>query len=297
MLLFSLKKFNYLARRLPLSAKLKQKNFDARRFSNGEWILTLKNNAAGQNCLILGTFAPPDENLLNMLLLGHTLKKNRARAVTAIVPYLGYGRQDKAEKNESLGLAWVGDFLTASGIDKIITVDLHNTASAPLLKTPVISLKSAALFAAALKKDGVKFDSILAPDKGARERCEELKQAAKTALPVAYCEKTRGPAGVFVSGIAGQLTGPRILIYDDILDTGETLIAACRAARRLGVREITVAVTHGLFTGKKWHELWKLGVKKIYTTDSMPQVFAKRDKKIKIIPVLPLLIKYLKPQK
>jgi ribose-phosphate pyrophosphokinase len=193
-----------------------------------------------------------------------------------------------------LGLAWVGRLLTASGADKIITIDLHNTKSAPLLKLPIISLKSNELFASTLNEDKIKFDSILAPDEGARERCEELSQALNFSKPIAYCKKTRGIKGVLTSGITGKLGGPRVLIHDDILDTGETLIAACQAARLIGTKEITIAVTHGLFTGAKWRQLWRLGVKKIYTTNSLPSAIAQKDKKIKIVSLDNLLSDYLK---
>ncbi len=293
MLLFSLEKFNYLARPLLRSAEFEQGYFQARRFANNELFLIIKNKAANQKCFMLGTFAPPDENLLTLLLLGHTLKKEGAREVVALVPYLGYGRQDKAEEKESLGLAWIGNLLAASGIDKIITVDLHNPQSVPLLKAPVVSLKSNALFAAELNKDNVKFDSILAPDEGARERCEQLKQALNFFQPIAYCQKTRNAKGVMISGIIGKLRGPRVLIHDDILDTGGTLIAACQAARQAGAKEITIAVTHGLFTGAKWRRLWQLGVRRIYVSDSLPAAIAQKTRRIKIISLAALLNDYL----
>ncbi|MBI2038099.1 MAG: ribose-phosphate pyrophosphokinase [Candidatus Magasanikbacteria bacterium] len=293
MLLFSLEKFNYLARPLLRAPKLEIGIFKMRRFSNNELFLTVKNKVDGQKCYALGTFAPPDENLLKLLLLSHTLKKEGAREVIAVVPYLGYGRQDKADEMESLGLAWMGNLLAASGIDKIITVDLHNPRSVPLLKTPVIFLKSNVLFASAILKDKIKFDSILAPDEGALERCGELGKALNFTDQIVYCRKTRGPEGVSVSGIIGKLRGPRILIHDDILDTGGTLIAACQAARRAGAEEIIIAVTHGVFTGAKWNQLWKLGVRKIYTTNSLPSAMTQKSKKIKIVSLNSLLSDYL----
>lgn len=294
MFLFSLEKFNYLARPLKRAAKLKAGIFWTRRFANNELFITIKNKIAGQNCYLLGTFAPPDENLLSLLLLSHTLKKEKARQVTALVPYLGYGRQDKDEKNKSLGLAWLGNLLSASGLNKIITVDIHNPRRLALLKVPVISLSSAGIFAAALKKDKVKFDCILAPDHGALARCQLLKKTLKSGTPVIFCQKTRLPDGVYVSGIKGNFKGPRVLIHDDILDTGGTLVAACKAARRAGAKEIIIAVTHGLFTGTKWKQLWRLGIKQIYTTNSLPSATAQTNKKIKIISLVSLLSTYFK---
>lgn len=292
MLLFSLEKFNYLVRPLLRSIKFEPGYFSARRFSNKELILTIKNKVANQKCYILGTLAPPDKNLFHLLLLGHVLKKESARDVSALLPYLGYARQDKAEKKESLGISWIGDLLMASGIDKIITVDLHNIKSAPLLKLPVVSLKSSELFASALNKDKIKFDCILAPDKGARQRCKELSQVLNFSQPIAYCKKIRGVKGVLISGIIGKLRGPRVLIHDDILDTGGTLVAACQAARRAGAKEITITVTHGLFSGTKWHRLWQMGVKQIYATNSLPS--AQTQKMVKIVSLAPLLSDYLK---
>lgn len=297
MLLFFLEKFRYLARLLSRSAKLRRSPFRLCRFANKELFLTLKNKVAGQECYILGTIAPPDENLLSLLLFGHTLKKEGARKVIALLPYLGYARQDSAAKNKSLGLAWIGSLLASVGVDAITTVDLHNPLSAPLLKLPVISLKISELFATALLKNKLKFDAILAPDKGARERCEQLRWAMKINHPLAYCKKKRGIRGAHISGIVGELRGSRVLIHDDILDTGGTLIAACRAARRQGAREITVAVTHGLFTGSKWRQLQQLGVKRIYVSNSLPSALKHKGKNIKIVSLAPLLNVYVQENK
>ncbi len=293
MLLFSLEKFRYLVRAILLGAKLEQSFFNVRRFPNQELFLTIKSKVANQECCVLGTIAPPDENLLTLLLLSHTLKKEGAKKVVALLPYLGYARQDKPMEKEGSGLAWIGSLLASAGIDTLVTVDLHNPKSTPLLKLPVISLESSELFAAALRKDKTKFDSILAPDEGARERCEQIRKAWGLLQPVAYCKKERGIRGVRVSAVVGKLFGPRILIHDDILDTGETLIAAAEAARRAGTREITIAITHGLFTGSAWRKLWSLGVKKIYVSDSLPSAKKQAGKNIKIVSLAPLLKNYL----
>lgn len=114
--------------------------FRATRFENGELHLTLQTPVAKEDCLVLGSIAPPDENLLSALLLAHTLKKEGARRVTAILPYLAYARDDKNKPGESMATAWAGSLACASGIDEVMTVDVHSERAKGLFPISVLSL-------------------------------------------------------------------------------------------------------------------------------------------------------------
>lgn len=245
--------------------------FTVSRFENGELRLDIQTPINGAHCLILGSISPPDAQLLSTLLLAHTLKKEGASKVTAVLPYLAYARHDKDKPGQSIATAWVGSIFEASGCDGVISVDVHSKAAKQLFPIPLISISCAGVFAEAMKRHGLCGATIVAPDQGAIARCEALRKAA--GLPSAeipYFEKRRTETGIVHSGPIGQV-GDQVLILDDILDTGITLISACEKLARAGVKEISVMVTHGLFTGERWKQLWQIGVKRIFCTDAVPR--------------------------
>ncbi len=253
------------------------------RFSNGELYVRLGAPVAGRVCGVLGSLAPPDEQMLSVLLLAHTLRREGARRVVALLPYLGYARQDRADPGQSLGIRWVGDLLRAAGVDRVLTVDVHSL-EATRMPVPLDSLSPAGLFGDVLLDLGVADLTIVAPDEGALERCEQVRRAAGVDRPLAYLRKRRDADGVTHSALVGNVE-QRVAIVDDILDTGRTLLSACAELRRAGVGEIVVLATHGLFTGEGWRELPALGVRRIYTTDSVPSA---RDRAGAITEVLPV---------
>jgi ribose-phosphate pyrophosphokinase len=262
------------------------------RFSNGELHLEVQPAPAGASCLVLGAVAPPDEHLLSTLLLGHTLKKEGAQRVTALLPYLGYARHDRAEPRKSRAAAWLGAILHASGVDAVVAIDTHSTLIHQLFPVPVTSLSPAPLFAAALDKLALADPVVVAPDEGALERCEAVRRAAGIRRPLAYLAKIRTADGVRHSVLHGAVADEVVLV-DDILDTGATLVSAAETLGRAGARALVVMTTHGLFTGCAWERLWALGVTRVYCTDSTPLRESLASKPISVLPVAPLLAEHV----
>lgn len=259
------------------------------RFENGELHVDVQTPVASEDCFVLGSLAPPDEQLLSVLLLAHTLKKDGARRVIAILPYLAYARHDKNKPGQSLATAWTGSLAQASGLDQVITVDVHCESAKRLFPIPVVSLSPAGVFADALKRYGLGDATIVAPDEGAIGRCEAVKTAAGMAPgKIPYFEKHRTATGITHSGPIGKV-GRQAVIVDDILDTGGTLLSACEKLVEAGVEEIHIMVTHGLFTGERWKELWRFGVKHIFCTDSVPLPAGVDRSSIVMLSVAPLL--------
>ena len=289
MLLFSFPAYENIAQKLRAIASVQAGRFTVGRYDNRELHVRVEGPVSGEHCLILGTIAPPDECLLSVTLLAETLKKEGADKITAVFPYLAYGRQDKDKPGESLGTAWVGALLRSSGIEQVLTVDVHSERDKQLFPIPLISLSTAQLFADALKEFRLTDATIVAPDHGAIKRCEDVKRAA--GMPVGetpYFEKKRTEKGILLHGPVGKV-GAKAVLVDDMIDTGGTLVSACERLRSAGVEEIYILVSHGLFTESSWTQLWSLGVKRIFCTDTVPLRPDIEAANISVLSVVPLI--------
>lgn len=263
------------------------------RFDNGELQVRLPGPVVARDCVLLGTAAPPADRLLELLLVADTVRRDGARSLSGLLPYLAYARQDKLEPGHSLAAAWLGSALAASGIVDVTTFDIHSPRALALMGLPVTSMSPAPLFARALDGALSTDTVVVAPDGGARARAAAVAEALGLKRAVAWLDKERGPRGVTHRRVIGEVAR-HALVVDDILDTGATLASCCRELRARGVEELTIAVTHGLFTGSRWHELLGLGVSAIHTTDSVPRAGAMRSSLVHVHSIAPLLAEALR---
>jgi ribose-phosphate pyrophosphokinase len=225
-----------------------------RRFPNGELHVAVPRLVDGRACAIVGSVAPPAGSIERLTLVAHALRRAGARRVTALLPYLAYARQDRAEPTEGLGLAWLGGLLRASGVDEVVSVDVHSEAAPSVLGLPLTSLSPAEPIARALPPRWCTDASFVAPDEGAITRCRAVAVAAGSDAAVVYARKRRTPRGIEHLGLVGS-PRRRAIVVDDILDTGSTLVSCVRALRAAGVAHIGIATTHALFTGRGWQPL------------------------------------------
>lgn len=294
MILFALSQYEAMSAALERALPgLRTGEFHLARFDNGELYAIIPTPVAFSHCVILGSIAPPDEQLLSTLLLADTLKKEGAAKVTALLPYLAYSRQDKDKPGESLATHWVGQLLAAAGFDRVITADVHSRAAQQLFPIPVISLETAPLFADAIRKYRLTGATIVAPDNGAIIRARTVQLAA--GMPesdIPYFEKQRTGTGIVHVGPIGEVSS-QVVIVDDILDTGTTLVSACEKLVQAKTREIYIMITHGLFTGERWKQLWSLGVRRIICTDTIPLPDGLDRSKIETLSIVPVLLQEL----
>ena len=294
MILFPLKNYEAMGAELAQAQPgLRIGEFQVARFDNGELYAVVHTPVAFKDCVVLGSIAPPDEQLLSILMVGHTLRKEGAGKLTALLPYLAYSRQDKDKPGESLAAALTARLLEAAGFDQVVTLDLHSEADKHLSPLPIISVETATLFGYVMRQHKLTEATIVAPDNGAIARAKAVQTAA--GIPegdIPYFEKQRIGTGIAHVGPIGKV-GVQAVIIDDILDTGTTLVSACRKLVEAGVREMYVMVTHGLFTGERWKELWRLNVKRIFCTDAVPLSAALDKNSIEMLSVVPLLRRQL----
>ncbi len=285
--LFALPDAAVPAERLAAVAALTVTPWEAGRFPNGELHLTLSTEVRGDPCCVLGSLTPPDSSLLTTLLLCHTLKQAGAQSVLAVLPYLAYMRQERREPQRSQATAWLGALLPVSGIDHLVTVDLHSPLAGSLVGVPITILSPAALFAETIRRWGWEDATLVAPDAGALTRVTAVGEAlGTTTAPLTIHKRRTG------TGLAAELRGsssPRAIIVDDILDTGLTLLTCAGLLRAAGAERIRILVTHGLFTGQAWEALWARGVEGIACTDTVSPPAAALTAGVEVLSVLPLL--------
>lgn len=257
------------------------------RFPNGEMHAMVYEDVNDEECLVLGSVAPPDEQLLALLTLANALKRNGAKSVGVFLPYMGYTRQDKFKTGESGGIALIGSMLRAAGVDKVITIDAHSKLDQKLIGLPFISISPTPTFVPIIHDLGWNDATLVAPDEGALARAQAVVNALDNPRPVAHLAKIHVD-GIVHLNLTG-VVGTRAVIVDDIIDSGRTLVSACNVLHEKGVQEITVVVTHGLFTNGAWKRLFGLGVRALFVSDSCPEAAAQKHPGVQIIPLTPLL--------
>lgn len=291
MILFSFPQFEYYASKLRKLPDWQRGQFSIDRYKNQELFVQIKTAVKGKRCAILAETAPPDENLLSFLLLAHTLKKEGAKEIVAIIPYLGYSRHDKQEVGRDLATRWLGESMRNAGVTEVVTVDVHSAIDSELFPIPIRSLSPAGVLAKALRTCPLEV-TFVAPDAGAVDNCEDVRSALGKDIAIAHCEKKRS-GGRVSSVLQGTVTEHAVLV-DDMLDTGRTLLESLKHLRAAGVRSSTVLVSHGLFSGTEWRKLWSNGVEHIYCTDTIPHARRFASKDITVLPAASVLVDYFK---
>lgn len=262
-MLFVQDQYQYL-----VTKSMHQEHFLVSQFDNQEFVLKLTQQVFGQKCVVLGSLTAPVDQVLQLLLLLHTLSTSGATHITLFSPYLGYQRQDGLSVGTLHGLQWADAMLHAAGVTQVITIEPHNQLSLVGLKVPVVSYSAEYIFQDEIEHFVSLGFSFVFPDAGAVLRYRWIVEKFPTVAQGSFI-KNRQHGMVDVQEFQGKV-GRKVVLYDDILDSGQTLIQICIALRQLGVEEIVIFVTHAFFHGQAWNDLWKLGVKMLYCTDSLP---------------------------
>lgn len=279
-ILFYFPPYTHIGKQLIQECQIEEGFFAIHKLSNHENYLQIASSVHNKICFLLGSIVS-EENLFTFLLLSDTLKREGASHCIALLPYLAYTRHEHAENNKSQATCWMGKLFEASRLDCVWTLDLHSTLAADLFTIPLISLSTASLFYEALQKDSWYPDVVIAPDRGARERCLEVAQLLH--LPVSVLHKKRDKDGITHAEIEGRVK-EKALIVDDILDTGATLLSCCQKLLANGVKEIRLAVSHGLFIQDHCENLLNFP---IYCTDSVQP--RRYPCSVDVLPIAPLL--------
>jgi ribose-phosphate pyrophosphokinase len=240
-------------------------------FPDGELHVELQDSVRGHDVYLLQSTSPPGEaHLLELWFLADACRRAGAAHLTAVVPYFGYARQDRrASGREAVGARLIADLFAASGLQRLVAVDLHSATLEGFFALPVEHLSAVALLAEAVRPLLTPNTVVVAPDLGAVKLAERYSRDLH--LPMALVDKERlSGEAVRVRRVVGRVEGCPVLVVDDMLSTGGTVQAAIQALVAAGCApEVTVAVSHGLFVGPVTERLRTLPIRRLLTTDSV----------------------------
>lgn len=241
------------------------------RFPDTELHVEIQDSVRGHDVYLLQPTGPPvSEHLLDLIFLADACRRAGAGRLTAVIPYLGYARQDRrASGRESVGARLVADVIKASSIERVVAVDLHTGALEGFFAIPLEHLSAVPMLAEAIRPKASANSVVVAPDLGAVKLAR--RYAGILNLPMAIVHKTRISAErVEAREIVGEVRGRVPIIVDDMISTGATIEAACHALVAAGCAPgVVVSSTHGLFVGPAIERLRALHVRSFVVTDSL----------------------------
>jgi len=240
-------------------------------FSDGELWVKFEENIRGHDVFLIQSTNSPAENIIELALMADAAVRASAGRVTAVIPYFGYGRQDRKDQPRvPISSRVMIDIITAMGIDRIITMDLHSTQIQGFTKIPFDHLYSRMVLLGAIKKEG--FDpvnsAVLAPDIGSAAISQAY--AKRLGMHFALIDKRRyAPNQAAISHLIGELKDKDVLIIDDMIDTAGTTVNAAEAAMEQGAKSVTAIATHGVLSGPALDRLRESSIRKIIITDTI----------------------------
>jgi len=252
-------------------------------FADGEFEPCYEETIRGSHVFIVQSTIPPADNILELLLMVDAAKRASAYKIIAVIPYFGYARQDRKDKPRvSIGAKLTADLLSASGIDRLITMDLHADQIQGFFDVPVDHLFASALFIPFISKMGLDNPIIASPDVGGTKRANTYARMLETDMVI--CHKTRGRANIVNSmTVIGDVKGKDVIIVDDMIDTAGTITKAANLMIKEGARSVRAFAAHGVLSGPAIERIEKSMLEEVYFTDSIPPI--NRSDKIKYISV------------
>ncbi len=243
---------------------------EVKRFPDGELYLRILHSVKHEHVIVVQT-THPDECIIELFFLLDALKRAGASTITSVIPYFGYGRQDKQFKEGEPISAQALATLISMNSDQIITIDPHKEKIIDFFTTPAYSISAVELISDYLREK--KIDVVLAPDKGALNRAREA--ALLLHCEVDYLEKTRiDGTTIRITPKSLDVKNKHVAIIDDIISTGGTMASAIQELKKQQASKVYVSCTHGLFAGNAIEKLRTAGCDEIISTDTIHSSFS-----------------------
>ncbi|MHA6324864.1 ribose-phosphate pyrophosphokinase [Roseivivax sp. CAU 1753] len=284
-----------IARRMSLYRGMNVGLVDARveRFNDQEIFVEVYENVRGEDMFIIQpTSNPANDNLLELLIMSDALRRSSAARITAVIPYFGYARQDRRTKARTpITAKLVANMMVSSGIERVLTMDLHAAQIQGFFDIPVDNLYASPIFALDVQsqfKNTMDDLMVVSPDVGGVARAREL--AKRINAPLSIVDKRREKAGeVAEMTVIGDVSGKKCIIVDDICDTAGTLCKAAEVLLSHGATEVHAYITHGVLSGPAVERISNSVMKSLVITDSIPlSPEAAAAPNIRVVPTAPM---------
>ena len=276
----------YLAEKICQSLGCPLGELQITKFSDGEFAVSYEESIRGRDIFLVQSTFPNSDNLMELLLMIDAAKRASARTINAVIPYFGWARQDRKDKPRvSIGAKLVADLLSAVGIDRVITMDLHADQIQGFFNVPVDHLYASNVILPYLKNLHLEDLVIASPDVGGSKRANTY--AKFLGCPLVLCNKTRARANVVSSmQIIGEVEGKNVVIIDDMIDTAGTITKAADIMKAAGAKTVRACASHCVMSGPASERVQNSALEEIVFTDSIP--YSQRCAKVKQISVADL---------
>lgn len=267
---FSGNKTRYLAEKIVKSYGQALGKSSYTRFSDGEFVVAFDETVRGTTVFIIQSTFAPTENLFELLLLIDAAKRASAYKVVAVIPYFGFARQDRKDKPRvAIGAKLIADMLEASGVSRIMTMDLHADQIQGFFNIPVDHIYASSVFLPYIKNLGLDNLVIASPDMGGTKRANAYSKFLNVPMVVAH--KSREAANVVSDmTVIGEVKGKNVIILDDMIDTAGTVTKAADIMVEKGALSVRAIATHPVLSGPAYDRINNSAITEVIVSDSIP---------------------------
>jgi len=262
---------NHLAKQIANAFGVELNKSSMVEFSDGEFEPSFDETVRGADVFLIQSTTPPSDNLMELLLMIDAAKRASAANIIAVMPYFGYARQDKKGKPRvPIGAKLVSNLLTAAGVDRIMTIDLHADQIQGFFEVPVDHLYASELFIKDIKSLNLNNLVIASPDMGGSKRANAYAKILKSGVVICY--KERKEANVIGDmKVLGDVEGKDVVIIDDMVDTAGTLTKAADLMLKNGATSVRAYCTHGILSGTAYERLDASSISELVITNTIPK--------------------------
>ena len=290
--IFSGRATKYLAEKIAKSHGAGLGNAIVTVFSDGEFQTFYKDNIRGRDVFIIQSTFSPAENLIELLMMIDGARRASARNIVAVIPYFGFARQDRKDKPRvSITAKMIANLLTAAGVTRIVTIDLHADQIQGFFDVPVDHLYASSIFVQYLRNLNLPNLIMASPDTGGTRRAANYAKVMNTGFVICYKQRAR-PNEVTKMSLVGDVEGKNVVLVDDIIDTAGSITKAAKLIMDHGANSVRAFCTHPVFSGQAWERLEEAPLKEIVVTDTIP--LKKKSSKVTVLSTADLLSEVIK---
>lgn len=251
------------------------------KFCDGEFQPSFEETIRGSHVyLIQSTFAPSD-NLMELLLMIDAARRASAKQVVAVIPYYGFARQDRKDKPRvPIGAKLIANLLTAAGVNRVITMDLHADQIQGFFDVPVDHMYASSIFVPYVKSLNLENLVIASPDTGGTRRASAYARFLNSEMVICYKQRVR-PNEIDQMVLIGDVKNKDVILVDDIIDTGTTITKAAEMIMRNGAKSVRAMCTHPILSANAYDRIEKSVFEEVVVTDTIP--LKRESSKIKVL--------------